>query len=495
MKQIILTLIALVFTFSALSQTSNLVDGDKCFDSGDYACAITKYNEVIKSVTGRDKQIAEIKLTRARSCSEWLNKANQAFQSADFKSAKENYQNVLNENSNDSYAKSQLEKCIESAATIKLSKGTILFSPAGGNETVTITTDAKSYSITGIPSWCTVQKTEKSFIVSSLPNNLNTSRSGHILINAANKTERIDIQQQGIRPEIYLRTSRQKIVFSADKTLRALIDVETNSSNYIITDLPKWITVGRKDPTWFSLDASDNYSQSSRKSMIKVIAGGKEVKIEIIQDGRKNSTSTASTTTQKSITTTPYKQTVTSKKKCFNCPSHKEKWGLSYGYLQMAYDVFKQTPVPEGNLNGVHLGIRFEPLFKYGFGLNTGINFEGYSDDIFDALSNNFDFEQVAINIPIHLEYRLNFSKSFSIFAFGGAGLYRLTSSLYEDTLYPVAFDYGGGLRIKRVQFNFGKSLYMGSLYNLSTVGENIQNIGSNSVDFQRLKIAMTIMF
>src|SRR5690606_1124911 len=143
MKQIIVLVMILASTVSVLAQ-STLEAGDNCFDTGDYVCAKMKYQETMDTATGRDKQIAEIKYSRAKSCNNWLTDANRAFNNENYQVAKENYQFVLNENKKDSYAQTQIEKCdtaIRAAIRLSISKENTTFSPLAGNETIHVTTN------------------------------------------------------------------------------------------------------------------------------------------------------------------------------------------------------------------------------------------------------------------------------------------------------------------------------------------------------------------
>jgi tetratricopeptide (TPR) repeat protein len=112
MKRIVILFFAVVTASSAYSQTY-LQDGDLCFNSGDYACAITNYNEAFKLASGKDKQIAEIKLTRAKFCQEYIKSANTAFTNKQYSTAKTEYQTVLDSNPKDAYATAKVKECTD----------------------------------------------------------------------------------------------------------------------------------------------------------------------------------------------------------------------------------------------------------------------------------------------------------------------------------------------------------------------------------------------
>ena len=116
MKRLVIILFAIVAAIAANSQ-NYIQDGDRCFDNSDYDCAITHYNNAFKYTTGKDKQIAEIKLTRAKWCSDHIKNANQAFASKNYLVAKDEYQKVLDSNPKDNYAQSQIGKCNKATIT------------------------------------------------------------------------------------------------------------------------------------------------------------------------------------------------------------------------------------------------------------------------------------------------------------------------------------------------------------------------------------------
>lgn len=133
-------------------------------------------------------------------------------------------------------------------------------------------------------------------------------------------------------------------------------------------------------------------------------------------------------------------------------------------------------------LNGLQAGIRVEPLFNYGFGIDTGLYYEFYYSQSKPMLSDDGStrfrpsYEEHALYLPLRLEYRLNFSDNFQLFFYGGLGLdYTISAKIKtnsedvyyeEDDAYDSAvwkkfnasLEYGGGLRIHGVQLNFTMS-------------------------------------
>jgi len=380
MKRIVILLFAVVAALSAYSQ-DYLQDGDRCFDSGDYACAITNHNEAFKLASGKDKQIAEIKLTRAKFCQEHIKLANTAFTNKQYSTAKTEYQTVLESNPKDTYAQSQLEKC-------------------------------------------------------------NNALKPPPALRKATTAELTDIwnNKYGINPE-----RRQRLIDAG-------IDPD---------DAQKRINSGEGKPA---------------------------IEKPVNQAGAVTNTTKQSNYSQNNSQTNSTKTDKTKTKKCFNCPKNNEIWGITLSYLKPnAYN---------SKLHEVQFGLKVEPLFKYGFGLNTGLNVgfcfgkindNSYTDYYYDDY-HNWNNKDYFINIPLHLEYRLNFSKWFNMFFYGGAGFNAATTTDFDTYSLPVTFEYGGGFRINIFQLRAGRSLYLGDFL-------DIKNFGKNIKPYHNFAVSLDILF
>ncbi len=123
-------------------------------------------------------------------------------------------------------------------------------------------------------------------------------------------------------------------------------------------------------------------------------------------------------------------------------------------------------------LNGVQMGVHFQPAFSWGLGLYTGLFYE-----IYLSFNDNYDYNEYAehdLYLPIHAYYRIPFGDKIALKVHGGLGLsYAVAGILsqtddsygYEDITdvlgndaYPNAFnmtlDIGVSFRIKNVQIN-----------------------------------------
>ena len=133
------------------------------------------------------------------------------------------------------------------------------------------------------------------------------------------------------------------------------------------------------------------------------------------------------------------------------------------------------------SISGLQVGFRIEPLFKYGFGIDTGIYYEYYYSKSQPMIYNEYDgyeeyraiLEEHVLYIPAHFEYRANIHKNFQIFAYAGFGFdFGLSAKLktdnenltfednngYKDMDWKrvnVSFEYGGGIRLWAAQLNF----------------------------------------
>jgi len=463
MKRIVILFIAVITATSAHSQ-AYLQDGDLCFDSGDYACAITNYDRAFRNASGEDEQnIADMKRLRAENCSIWLQSANQAFNNKDYALAKENYLTVLDSNPKDSYAKEQLEKCnnfFKPATTLSVSKEKLSYSSTGGNENITVATNVSSYSISTLPSWCTVQKYPGYFTVTCNTNAESTARSGDFTVTAGDKIAKINVSQAGSipkLPETTLSVTKKSISFSSSGGKSETIRIYSNAPTYSVSVVPSWCTVQRYSG-YIIVTCNANYG-SERKDFFTIQAGDKSMRIDVTQSG----TSKANSNTYSSGNSN--RHTSYKKKKCFNCPNTKYAWGISLGYVEKGLNY----PIINGNygdysyyeeLEGIQLGLRYEPLFKYGFGLNTGIFYEYYTLKLFDENYNHgYDYEEYFLRIPFHLEYRFNFSKYFNLFVFGGLSAGVLTNNDSGEYSFQSSHDYGGGIRIDHFQINIGQSI------------------------------------
>jgi len=154
-----------------------------------------------------------------------------------------------------------------------------------------------------------------------------------------------------------------------------------------------------------------------------------------------------------------------------------KQWTYELGETKESVNVFGENK----NTKGFQFGIRIDPQFGYGFGINTGLFYEYYWDRSEDMYEEDIEYyyksEEHCLYMPIHLKYSLNFSKWFQLAFYGGIGLdYGMsgkiylccdnevfdTMGLYDEGLdmhrFNTSLEYGASLKINRFQLHFTMS-------------------------------------
>jgi hypothetical protein len=289
MKQIVIFFLVFFSSLSVHCQVNTWEEGNKCFKQADYVCAEAKYKELIKSTIGEEKQIAVTKAQRAKKCIENLKNANLAFNSKNYTKAKELYLAVLESNPNDANAKSQLEiintlLSKPKTTTLSLSKTDISFDSSGGSSNITVDTNFSSYTINLLPTWCTVQKYDKYFVVNCSRYNASTLRKDYFNVIAGDKTIRVNVVQQGTsqKTETNLSLSKTNLYFLKNGGDENII-VTTNNNNFSIELIPSWCTF-QKFSNSIIVTCLQNNTNQSRSDWFKITAGNKEVKVYVNQE-------------------------------------------------------------------------------------------------------------------------------------------------------------------------------------------------------------------
>lgn len=468
--RLILLIFFIMVTRVALGQSDPLQEGNKCFVEGDYRCAVEKYNVALAASDEKTKKIAGYNIQLARKCMDWLSQADSLYTTKKYPESKQLYELIYAENTKDQYVIERLRVLNNPRITLSVNRNNILVTSAGGEEVVSVTTNADNYSVDSVPSWCSVNKYVKSFVLLISDNPAVKKRNADISVVAGGTVQRISLSQEG-KSVVSLSVSTDSIGFNSEGGASGEILVNTNAYGYAIDLLPAWCSV-QKFEEKFILSCSSNDSSLPRRDWFYVSAGGKEVKVLITQLGRQSA--------RKEEPVLPSNTSQSGRRKCFNCPKTNDTWGLTAGYAQLDFKKYK-------NYDGFMFGMRMEPLFKWGFGLNTGLCLYSYQErEATEGGTMQFDY--YGINVPLHLEYRLNFSKWFNLFSYAGLGFTLITDTEYEISDLPATFEFGGGFRTGHVQVNIGQSLFWGDYRYSNQIGEDIRL-------FQNLTIALSYMF
>lgn len=233
--------------------------------------------------------------------------------------------------------------------------------------------------------------------------------------------------------EAVLSLSSQNLSFDRGQGYRT-IEINAEPDWNIETYPSSWVDLQREDNK-LSVNVKKNKKFKMRQASFTISNGNLYQRVSVSQEGR-----------------------------VFNTLEKKDRRvvGFSVGYVQKSWDVedgYRSKFWDRAEyVHGVQAGFRIEPLFKYGFGINTGVFYEFYYTE---GVTDDYHQEH-ALYIPLHLEYRLNFSRKFQLFFYGGASFdYALADSgsahIYDylDRSYNVSYEYGGGMRLWRLQFNF----------------------------------------
>jgi len=358
----------------------------------------------------------------------------------------------------------------EAVATyLRVSPNTHNMAALGETKEVTISTDGYSWQYSTNDSWIRVLKSSNTLRITA-DRNSGKSHSSTIKVWSGDYEKTITVNQP--QEATYVRLGKNKVHFSP-KGGNQTIDVYTDGENWNYYNKPYWITA-RKIGNRLTLESSTNSGQysSKRSEEMVVKSDNKEATIQV-------------------------KQSIP-----FNCPKGDPRpLGLSLGYIQKQWEWKTDERTAKYGawdkdgtyLNGIQAGVRVEPLFKYGFGLSTGLFYEYYfskSDkqtgtyiDLPDSYDYNMNFSEHSLYLPLHLEYRANISENFQFFVETGPSIdYGLSAKLtateigentpfYTETNiyrnseigFPnerlnVSLDFGAGIRFNGLQLNVGTS-------------------------------------
>ncbi|MDR1341287.1 MAG: outer membrane beta-barrel protein, partial [Prevotellaceae bacterium] len=376
------------------------------------------------------------------------------------------YRNATLTVTTDSKTASVLIEQTEAVATyIRSNPNSVKVSALGGKTEISIQTDGYEWSHSDIPFWITVSKSGKTLTLTARSNSGNV-RNGNIIISSGNYSASINISQP--QQASYIKAGKSSIRFSTGGSSET-ISVETDGENWTYTNVPSWIRA-IKDGNRLTLKCDENTGQYS---------GKRETSFTIQSDNK-----TANVYVSQSAP--------------FNAPKgDPHPLGLSFGYVQKqwtrtnAEGTTKYGTFDDGKnyLDGIQAGVRFEPLFKYGFGLNTGLFYEHYFAKSGEYAGTDGDynytmnFTEHSLYLPLHLEYRANISENFQVFAYGGVGLdYGLSAKLtatetdgdvpfytktdiyrnaemdFPNKPFNASLDFGAGIRFNGLQLNVGMS-------------------------------------
>ena len=367
------------------------------------------------------------------------------------------------------------------ANNIGLSDSFFNVSKSGGTKTFTVSTDGYWWKCsTDSPSWIILSESEK-FLTVKVSENYGNKRSGTIKVwsgDCSNCTKTITVNQS--QKATYLTLEKNNLHFSYEGNSQT-ITIDTDGENWDYNNnLPYWLTA-QKNGNSLTLKCNKSYECLNRKTKISIQSDNKNInpkEIKIKQSPKFN---------------------------CPDCLDYPRLLGLSLGYVQKQWkiksgnEIYKTDVWNKENsfVNGIQAGLRIEPLFKYGFGLSTGLFYEHYfskNKDIgtgfYTDAPGTFEYRDAhtehSLHLPLHLEYRANIDEYFQFFIEGGPSIdfglaAKLTATelgkkepffsqtnIYQNMEEGLPFkrfnfsiDAGIGIRIGAIQLNAGTSFGM----------------------------------
>lgn len=345
---------------------------------------------------------------------------------------------------------------------INISQTNFQFEASGGEKQVKI--DSKTLDINFIdkPYWIKIEKanTNNDYTIKCERNEMPSSRSGLVSVKIGEQDFILAIGQEG-NPKMvekeFIEVKPKKIKLTSYGS--SLFTITSNSTNLKVTSNSDWFTVRKSSGDIYIIKFESNYTGKKRKGKV-IIKTEYSTKYVPVHQGKDKTTSK-----DKYIDV------------CFNCPKTKDIIGLNIGYTNRQFDDYE----------GIQLGLKINPLLKYGFGINTGVNLESYWFSISNVFKEEPKPSFYNLNIPLHFEYRLNFSKWFNMYAYAGGGFNYQTTD-FRNYFFPTTFEYGAGIRIGKVQTSIGWSEFITNFTKEAYPHDKVRNS-------KRFSIILSIVF
>jgi hypothetical protein len=161
--------------------------------------------------------------------------------------------------------------------TLTATPTSLTFTASGGSSSVNVYTNGDTWSVQGMPSWCTASKYSTSVSI-TCSTNTGSNRSSSFTITAGNKIATIYISQTAV--ETTLTATPTSFTFSASGG-SSTVNVNTNSNTWSLQGVPSWCKVSKYSSS-VSITCSEN-TGVARTGSITITASDKSVKITISQ--------------------------------------------------------------------------------------------------------------------------------------------------------------------------------------------------------------------
>lgn len=167
-----------------------------------------------------------------------------------------------------------------STSYIRTNPAELLFTKQGGEYVVSIDYDGYMWDVTYEPSWCTVDKNDKSFTIHCDRNYSGSDREDYITIKSGKLVTQVYIGQYGHATYLTLSDNYVKVDSSGGSID---IEMETDGDDFEFFG-PDYCSVTDQTPTGFTLSFDENYD-TGRSGRITVQDGDTSASLSFYQAG------------------------------------------------------------------------------------------------------------------------------------------------------------------------------------------------------------------
>ncbi len=172
---------------------------------------------------------------------------------------------------------SWIAKCV---VVVRVTPHELVFEASEADEqTVEISTNAKSFKVGAAPKWCTVSQQGKVLTVSCEDNLDIVPREAKISIQSGGKVAYLDIVQNAAGLE--LEFDPETVEFSSQEETQSVV-VTTNASEWVVDSLPSWLVSDKRADTLL-LFSTKNTSSQFREAEVVIQSSGQYFELPVRQ--------------------------------------------------------------------------------------------------------------------------------------------------------------------------------------------------------------------
>lgn len=163
---------------------------------------------------------------------------------------------------------------------VRVTPSKLEFDASGEEEqTVEVSTNAKSFRVSGAPDWCTVTQQGKTITVSCSDNLAVAPREARISILSGGKTAILELSQKSAQLKVTFVPN--PVVFASNAETQ-MVGVTTNFRDWSVETTPSWLVAERKADTLL-LACTKNASSNVREAEVTLMASGETFPLRVRQ--------------------------------------------------------------------------------------------------------------------------------------------------------------------------------------------------------------------